>query len=62
MIQSDTGKCENLRVAPNKPKTPTVSVRIDPDLWQRAVKTAAGRGETASDVIRRALLAYVEEK
>jgi predicted HicB family RNase H-like nuclease len=57
----DTSKCENLGVSPNKPKTPTVSFRVDPELWRAAVDRAAERGESASDVIRRALLAYVEE-
>lgn len=62
MTNPDTSTCENPPVAPNKPKTPTVSVRIDPQLWQAAVKKAAGKGETASDVIRRALLTYVEDE
>ena len=47
---------------PNKPKTPTVSVRLDPELlWQPAVALAASRGETASDVIRLGLEAYLAD-
>lgn len=36
-------------------------VRVDDELWQRAQAKAAGRREAVADVIRRALLAYVEE-
>lgn len=36
------------------------NVRIDDDLWQAAQSKAAKKRETVSDVIRRALLAYVE--
>lgn len=49
-------------VSPNKPKTPTVSVRIPPELWRAAVDKAKARGETATAVIVAALLAYVEDK
>lgn len=61
MTNSDTPECENPPVSPNKPKTPTVSVRIDPELWKAAVAKAARRGETVSDVIRQAVREYVEE-
>ena len=61
MTSSDTSECENQRVSPNKPKTPTVSVRIEPTLWRAAVDKAASRGETVSDVIRQALRVYVED-
>lgn len=36
-------------------------VRVDDDLWERAQKKARDRRESVADVIRRALLAYVEE-
>lgn len=35
-------------------------VRVDDELWQRAQERAAERRESVADVIRRALLAYVE--
>lgn len=40
---------------PNQPKTPAHSVRIEPPLWAEVKKEAARRGETYSDVVRRAL-------
>ena len=36
-------------------------IRIDDELWQAALAKAATRRETVSDVVRRALLAYVED-
>lgn len=36
-------------------------VRVDDDLWERAQAKAKDRRESVADVIRRALLAYVEE-
>ncbi len=44
---------------PNQPKTPTRAVRIEDGLWSAAQQKAAERGETVSDVIRRALQRYV---
>lgn len=41
--------------------TPVRHIRIPDELWDRAQAKAAGRYETVADVIRRALLAYVEE-
>lgn len=43
----------------NQPKTPARAVRIEDDLWRAAQEKAAERGETVSDVIRRALRRYV---
>lgn len=37
------------------------NVRVDDELWDAAKIKAAARRETVADVIRRALLAYVEE-
>lgn len=45
---------------PNQPKTPARAVRIEDALWQAAQAKAAERGETVSDVIRRALQRYVK--
>jgi hypothetical protein len=42
--------------------TPTTTTRIPPDLKAAAQARAADRGETLTDVILRALRAYVEEE
>jgi negative regulator of replication initiation len=39
--------------------TPLRNVRVADDLWQAAMSKAAERGETVSDVVRRALERYV---
>lgn len=44
---------------PNRPKTPARAVRISEPLWRAAQERAAERGETVTDVIRRALERYV---
>ena len=44
---------------PNQPKTRLRAVRIDDGLWQQARERAAERGESVSQVIRRALEQYV---
>jgi predicted transcriptional regulator len=44
------------------PPTTPRKIRIDDELWDLAQEKAARRRETVSDVIRRALLAYVEEE
>lgn len=44
---------------PNKPKTPSRNVRVETPLWQAAQKLATQRGESVSDVVRRALEDYV---
>ena len=46
---------------PNAPKTPARGVRVPEELWRAALERAAARGETVSDVLRRALEAYVSE-
>lgn len=45
---------------PNQPKTPLRNVRVPDDLWDAAVTKATERGETLSEVIRRALERYVK--
>lgn len=37
------------------------TVRVAPELWERAGRVAAFKGETLSDVIRRALEQYVAD-
>jgi hypothetical protein len=46
---------------PNQPRqgNEARAVRIEQKLWDAAKAKAAGRGETVSDVIRRALERYV---
>lgn len=44
---------------PNSPSTPNRSVRVPEELWAAARAIAAGRGETLTDVIVRALIEYV---
>lgn len=45
---------------PTKRTTPQHTVAVDNDLWQKARRIAAKRHEKISDVIRRALVRYVE--
>ncbi len=45
-------------VAPNQPKTPMKSFRIPEDVYRAAQTKAATRGETLTDVVRRALEDY----
>lgn len=47
---------------PNQPRddNPARAVRIDDRLWQKAKDRAAEKGETVSDVIRRALERYTK--
>jgi len=44
---------------PNAPKTPARNIRIPDDLWLAAQDKAAAKGESVSDVVRRALERYV---
>jgi len=45
---------------PNKPKTPVKSFRIPEDLYRAALAKADEKGETLTDVRRRALERYVK--
>lgn len=47
-------------MTPNRPGTPTTTFRLDPVLLAAAKAKAAERGETVTDVVRRALVEYVE--
>lgn len=44
---------------PNQPKTPARAVRVEDGLWRAVAQRADERGETISDVVRRALRAYL---
>ncbi len=45
---------------PNQEKTPRRTVRVPDEVWQAAQAKAEERGETLSDVIRRALERYAK--
>lgn len=49
----------NLPGVPNKPATPKHGVRVPDELWQAVKRAAADRGETITDVVIRALKAYL---
>lgn len=49
-------------MSPNRPGTPTTTFRLDPELLAAAKSKAVERGETLTDVVRRALRKYVEEE
>jgi hypothetical protein len=51
-----TGRRQTVSVAETKLR----NVRVDKDLWDRAQSIARERRETLSDVMRRALVEYVE--
>ena len=46
---------------PNQPATPNRTIRVPDEEWEPARRVAADRGETLTDVIRRALRRYVRE-
>jgi hypothetical protein len=50
-----------LRCVPNKPATPARSVRIPDEIWDALRARADERGETITDVVLRALRAYLRE-
>lgn len=45
---------------PNQPRTPLRSFRIPDELYEAAQAKAADKGESVSDVVRRALERYVK--
>lgn len=47
---------------PNQPRTPLRSFRIPDELYEAAQAKAADKGESVSDVVRRALERYVKAK
>lgn len=49
-----------IRHVPNSPKTPARTFRISDETYNAAVAKAASKGETVSDVVRRALERYVK--
>jgi hypothetical protein len=53
------GSAYTIAMVPNKPKTPMHPIRIPEELWVAARQVANARGESVSDVVRRALRDYV---
>lgn len=47
---------------PNKPKTPVRNFRIPEEIYGPARDRAAERGETVTDVVKRALVRYAKAK
>jgi LDH2 family malate/lactate/ureidoglycolate dehydrogenase len=48
-------------VPPNKPATPTHSVRVPDDIWDAAVRKAAEEGTTVTEVILDALRRFLRD-
>jgi NRPS condensation-like uncharacterized protein len=46
---------------PNQPATPVRSLRIPDDVWDALRERADERGETVTDVVLRAIRAYLRE-
>ncbi|GAB3867454.1 hypothetical protein GCM10028801_41510 [Nocardioides maradonensis] len=46
---------------PDKPATPIRTFRAPDEEWDLALRIAASRGETVTDVLRRALRRYIRE-
>lgn len=46
---------------PNAPKTPTRTIRVPNDLWDKVKEKAAIEGRTVTSVIIEALEAYISE-
>jgi predicted HicB family RNase H-like nuclease len=46
---------------PNQPATPNHTIRVDDELWRAAMNKAHDQGETLTDVIVRALKAYLRD-
>lgn len=58
----NAGDGPTLTPMPNQPKTPQRTVRVPDEVWERAKARAEARGETVSDVVRRALERYGRAK
>lgn len=57
MIDQEAGV---MTPVPNQPKTPQRTFRIPDAVYEAAKAKAAAKGETLSDVVRRALERYVK--
>jgi predicted transcriptional regulator len=44
---------------PNQPATPNRNVRVPDELWDEVLRIAADQHETATEIVLRALRAYV---
>lgn len=52
----------SMNTVPNKPKTPIRGVRVPDGEWHPAQAKAKRKGETVTDVVRRALREYVKDE
>lgn len=52
----------SLSRVPNQPKTPLRSFRIPDETYRAAQEKAAAKGESVSDVVRKALERYIKRK
>ena len=50
-----------MEVPPNQPATPNRTVRIPDDLWDAAMRKAHDEGMTLTEVIIKALRAYLRD-
>lgn len=48
-----------VRGVPNKPATPSRSIRISDDVWELLRRIADERGESVTEVVRRAIGQYL---
>lgn len=48
-------------IMPNAPKTPTRTVRISDEIWNKAMEVAKAKGVTVTSVIIAALETFIEE-
>ena len=51
-----------MRDVPNTPGTPRRTIRVPDALWDAAAEKAEARGESLSDVLRKALERYVKRR
>lgn len=51
--------CGTLTLVPNKPATQNRSVRIPHELWEEVLRIARDQHTTATEIVIRALRAYV---
>jgi predicted DNA-binding protein len=47
---------------PNQPKTPQRSFRISDDIYLPAAEKARSEGRTVTDVVREALIEYIDDE
>ena len=56
-----SGYGQDVAARKNPTQTPPHTVQIDDELWDAAQRIAARRRETVSDIVRHALVEYVDK-